>query len=382
MLPFIRSDLAQFTAYKPHPSSNTNQGVQPSTQIDRLDTNESPYDLPPQIKEKLAGTFEQLIETNRYPDGGHEKLKSAIAEYVNESAKLSPSVFTASHISVGNGSDELIRSILIASCLGGQGSILVAQPTFSMYAILGQTLGIPVVTVGREANFEIDLQAAQVAIEQTQNPPIRAVFVVHPNSPTANPLTQAELAWIRSLSEHILVVIDEAYFEFSQNTLVGELPQRPNWVVLRTFSKAFRLAALRVGYCLAHPELIAILEKVRLPYNLPSFSLTAATVALENRTLLLESIPQTLNERAKLIQALSQHSTLQVWESATNFVYVRLKPNGSHSQDAAIKIIHQNLKAAGTLVREINGGLRITVGTPEENVRTLNRLQAALVDLS
>lgn len=382
MLPFIRSDLAQFTAYKPHPGSSTAEGVQPSTQIDRLDTNESPYDLPPQIKEKLAGTFEQLIETNRYPDGGHEELKSAIAHYVNESANLPPSVFTGSHISVGNGSDELIRSILIASCLGGQGSILVAQPTFSMYAILAQTLGIPVVTVGREADFEIDLQAAQVALEQTQNPPIRAVFVVHPNSPTANPLTTAELAWIRSLNEHILVVIDEAYFEFSQHTLVGELPQRPNWVVLRTFSKAFRLAGLRVGYCLAHPEFIAILEKVRLPYNLPSFSLAAATVALQNRTLLLESIPQILNERAKLIQGLSQHSTLQIWESATNFVYVRLKPNGSHSQDAAVKVIHQNLKAAGTLVRQINGGLRITVGTPEENARTLNRLQAALLDLN
>ncbi|MBW4500981.1 MAG: histidinol-phosphate transaminase [Scytonema hyalinum WJT4-NPBG1] len=382
MLQFIRSDLAEFTAYKPHPSSNTAEGVQPSTQIDRLDTNESPYDLPPQIKEKLAGTFEQLIETNRYPDGGHETLKSAIAHYVNESANLSPSVFSASHISVGNGSDELIRSILIASCLGGEGSILVAQPTFSMYAILAQTLGIPVVTVGREADFEIDLQAAQVALEQTQNPPIRAVFVVHPNSPTANPLTTAELAWIRSLNEHILVVIDEAYFEFSQHTLAAELPQRPNWVVLRTFSKAFRLAALRVGYCLAHPEFIAILEKVRLPYNLPSFSLAAATVALQNRTLLLESIPQILNERAKLIQGLSQHSTLQVWESATNFVYVRLKPNGSHSQDAAVKVIHQNLKAAGTLVRQINGGLRITVGTPEENARTLNRLQVALLDLN
>lgn len=382
MLPFIRSDLAQFTAYKPHPGSSTAEGVQPSTQIDRLDTNESPYDLPPQIKEKLAGTFEQLIETNRYPDGGHEELKSAIAHYVNESANLPPSVFTGSHISVGNGSDELIRSILIASCLGGQGSILVAQPTFSMYAILAQTLGIPVVTVGREADFEIDLQAAQVALEQTQNPPIRAVFVVHPNSPTANPLTTAELAWIRSLNEHILVVIDEAYFEFSQHTLAAELAQRPNWVVLRTFSKAFRLAALRVGYCLAHPEFIAILEKVRLPYNLPSFSLAAATVALQNRTLLLESIPQILNERAKLIQGLSQHSTLQIWESATNFVYVRLKPNGSHSQDAAVKVIHQNLKAAGTLVRQINGGLRITVGTPEENARTLNRLQAALLDLN
>lgn len=169
MLPFIRSDLAQFTAYKPHPSSDTADSV--PTQFDRLDTNESPYDLPPELKEKLAWTYQQVIETNRYPDGGHETLKDAIAEYVNESAAL-PLSNTAANISVGNGSDELIRSLLIATCLGKEGSILVANPTFSMYGILAQTLGIPVVTVGRnETNFEIDLKAAQSAIEQTQNPP-------------------------------------------------------------------------------------------------------------------------------------------------------------------------------------------------------------------
>ncbi|MHC5936811.1 histidinol-phosphate transaminase [Nostoc sp.] len=380
MLPFIRSDLAQFTAYKPHPSSDTAASV--PAQFDRLDTNESPYDLPPELKEKLGWTYQQVIETNRYPDGGHKTLKDAIAQYVNQSAGLSSSLFTAANISVGNGSDELIRSLLIATCLGGEGSILVANPTFSMYGILAQTLGIPVVAVGRnERNFEIDLKAAQSAIEQTQNPPIRVVFVVHPNSPTANSLTAAELAWLRSLSDHILVVIDEAYFEFSQTTLVGELAQRSNWVILRTFSKAFRLAALRVGYCVAHPEAIAILEKVRLPYNLPSFSIAAALVALQNHTLLLESIPQTLSERAKLIEILSQQPELQITASAANFIYLRLKPNGFNSQDAALKTFHQKLRTLGTLVRHISGGLRITVGTIEENARTVNRVQAALANL-
>jgi histidinol-phosphate aminotransferase len=379
MLPFIRSDLAQFTAYKPHPSSDTAESV--PAQFDRLDTNESPYDLPPELKEKLAWTYQQVIETNRYPDGGHETLKDAIAQYVNESAAISLSN-TAANISVGNGSDELIRSLLIATCLGGEGSILVANPTFSMYGILAQTLGIPVVAVGRkETNFEIDLKAAQAAIEQTQNPPIRVVFVVHPNSPTANSLTAAELAWLRSLNDHILVVIDEAYFEFSQTTLVGELAQRPNWVILRTFSKALRLASLRVGYCVAHPEAIAILEKVRLPYNLPSFSIAAALVALQNRTLLLESIPQTLSERAKLIEILSQQPELQVTASAANFIYLRLKPNSFNSQDAALKTFHQKLRTLGTLVRHISGGLRITVGTMEENARTINRVKAVLANL-
>jgi len=379
MLPFIRSDLAQFTAYKPHPSSDTADSV--PTQFDRLDTNESPYDLPPELKEKLAWTYQQVIETNRYPDGGHETLKDAIAQYVNESAALSLSN-TAANISVGNGSDELIRSLLIATCLGGEGSILVANPTFSMYKILAQTLGIPVVAVGRnETNFEIDISAAQSAIEQTQNPPIRVVFVVHPNSPTANSLTAAELAWLKSLPDHILVVIDEAYFEFSQTTLLGELAQRPNWVILRTFSKAFRLASLRVGYCVAHPEAIAILEKVRLPYNLPSFSIAAALVALQNRTLLLESIPQTLSERAKLIEILSQQPELQITASAANFIYLRLQPNAFNSQDAALKTFHQKLRTLGTFVRHISGGLRITVGTIEENARTVNRVQAILANL-
>ncbi|MDF5708059.1 MAG: histidinol-phosphate transaminase [Nostoc sp. S4] len=379
MLSFIRPDLAQFTAYKPHPSSDTAASV--PTQLDRLDTNESPYDLPPQLKEKLAWTYQQVIETNRYPDGGHETLKNAIAEYVNESVGVSSS-FTAANISVGNGSDELIRSLLIATCLRGEGSILVANPTFSMYRILAQTLGIPVVTVGRnETNFEIDLKAAQSAIEETQNPPIRVVFVVHPNSPTANSLTAAELIWLKSLPEHILVVIDEAYFEFSQTSLVGELQHHSNWVILRTFSKAFRLASLRVGYCVAHPEAIAILEKIRLPYNLPSFSIAAGLIALQNRTLLLESISQTLSERGKIIEALSQQPELQITVSAANFIYVRLKPNALHDKDATLKSLHHQLKTLGTLVRYVSGGLRITVGTSDENARTINRVKAVLSNL-
>ncbi len=379
MLPFIRSDLAKFTAYKPHPGSDSKEPV--ATQLDRLDTNESPYDLPSELKEKLAVEYQQLIETNRYPDGGHEKLKNAIAEYVSQSAELSPSLFTKLNISVGNGSDELIRSILIATCLGGEGSILVAQPTFSMYGILAQTLGIPVVTVARnQDNFEIDLKAAQLAIDNTQNPPIRTIFVVHPNSPTGNGLTAAELAWLRSLSEDILVVIDEAYFEFSQTSLVGELPHHPNWVVLRTFSKAFRLAAHRLGYALAHPELIAILEKVRLPYNLPSFSIAAGLMVLKNRQL-LDSISETLNERAKLFEALSQNPELQVWHSAANFIFLRPKPQNSDNKEFYLKNLTQKLRIGGTLVREINQGLRITIGNPSENIRTLKSLETILANL-
>lgn len=376
-LKFIRSDLSQLNAYKPHPGSDSTEPV--NIQFDRLDTNESPLDLPPEIKEKLAFIYQQIIETNRYPDGGHESLKNAISEYVNESANLSNSTFTAANISVGNGSDELIRSLLIATCLGGEGSILVANPTFSMYAILAQTLGISVVTIGRnQHNFETDLEAAKSAIIQTQNPPIRVVFVVHPNSPTANCLTAAEITWLKSLPEEILVVIDEAYFEFSQTTLAAELLQHPNWIILRTFSKAFRLAAMRVGYCIAHPEAIAILEKVRLPYNLPSFSIASALMALENRQLLLQLIPQTLNERTKLITALSAHSILEITPSRTNFIYLRVKPGYQDAENHVLTNLNQKLRSQGTLIRLLPNGLRITIGTPAENNRTIERIQAAL----
>lgn len=388
MLSFIRKDLAELTAYTPHPGGASGEPAHSESAIDRLDTNECPYDLPEELKKKLAWTYQQLIETNRYPDGGHAALKEAIAQYVNESLNVPPLVegglggvtlpktaITGDNISVGNGSDELIRSILIATCLGGQGSILVANPTFSMYGIIAQTLGIPVASVQRkEENFEIDIEAAKRAIDQNQNPPVRAVFVVHPNSPTANALTPDEIEWLSSLPEQILVVIDEAYFEFSQNTLADQLHQHPNWIILRTFSKAFRLASMRVGYAIANPELAAALEKIRLPYNLPSFSQTAAELALAQRQLLLATIPETLSERAKLIAALTRHQKLQVWPSAANFVYLRAKAGEGESAEQEHKQIMQQLKERGTLIRHTGGGLRITVGSPEENQRTVDRI--------
>lgn len=369
---FIRSDLAQLAAYTPHPGGEVAAG------LDRLDTNESPLDLPEEIKSKLAWIYKQKIEANRYPDGGHFELKSAIAQYVNESANLD-NYLTAANISVGNGSDELIRSLLMATCLGGEGSILVATPTFSMYGILAQTLGIPVVSIARqETDFAINLEAAQKAIETTNNPPIRVVFVVHPNSPTGNALTSRELDWLKSLPDNILVVVDEAYFEFSQTSVAAELVQRNNWLVLRTFSKAFRLAAHRVGYAISNSQLIAVLEKVRLPYNLPSFSQAAALVALQQRQTLLPLVEATLQERTRVWSILAENEKIQAWQSLANFFYLRLKNTNPEKSDHTLAQITQNLKSQGTLIRHTGAGLRITIGTPEENTRTLKRLQELL----
>lgn len=379
MFAFLRSDLAQLQAYTPaHVASDA---------LDRLDGNESPIDLPPELKQKLAWTYQEIIAANRYPDGSHAELKQAIADYVNSAANISPAQpnldITPEQISVGNGSDELIRSLLIATCLGGNGSVLVAEPTFSMYGILATTLGIPVRSIPRhQENWQMNLEAAAqvIADKSSRESTVRVVFVVHPNSPTANTLTSQEIAWLQSLPEDILVVIDEAYFEYSQNSLVGELSQHPNWVILRTFSKAFRLAAHRVGYAIAHPQIIQTLEKVRLPYNLPSFSQAAALVALQNHPELLAPVEQIISDRQTLISHCRQQPALRVWESQANFIYLRLAESSGEPQahEQALTQIRQGMEAQGTLIRQTGGGLRITVGSPAENQRTIDRLNKVL----
>lgn len=375
MLEFLRPDLAAFAAYQPHPGGPDD----PAIALDRLDTNECPYSLPDDLKDKLARTYERAIETNRYPDGSHADLKTAIAEYVCESAAAVgvEAAIAPERISVGNGSDELIRALLIATCLGDRGRVLVAEPTFSMYGILARTLGVPVVAVGRSPDFAIDLDAASAAIADPDASPVRIVWTVHPNSPTANALSPAELDWLRSLPDSILVAIDEAYFEFSGQTVVGELAARPNWIVLRTFSKAFRLAAHRVGYAIGHPDAIAVLEKVRLPYNLPAFSQAAASTALIHRRELLAAIPEIQAERDRLLAAFRDLPALTVWPSDANFIYARLAAPGADA-DAALADLCRQLKARGTLIRHTGGGLRITVGSPPENDRTLARLRELL----
>lgn len=381
---FLRDDLAQLAAYQsPHPASKAADGVQLA--LDPLDTNESPIDLPGDLKAALAAQYREAIAANRYPDGTHLALKQAVIAYATESGNLPAGQINPENITLGNGSDELIRSVIMATCLGGHGSILVAEPTFSMYAILAKTLGVPVHAVDRTDSFEVDIAAAQRAIAQSANSatPVRIVFMVHPNSPTANALTSKELDWLKQLPTDVLVVVDEAYFEFSGHTTIAEALSRPNWIVTRTFSKAFRLAAHRVGYGIAHPTIIAALEKLRLPYNLPSFSQAAALVALAHRDRLLAQIPILLAERQRLLDALCDHPYLRVWPSDSNFLYVRLSDRGlatltSTAQADGLAQLFQQLRSQGTLTRYTGGGLRISIGTATENQRTMTNLQQVL----
>ena len=383
---FLRNDLTQLAAYKsPHPTgSDEADRVQPV--LDGLDTNESPIDLPEDLKAELAEAYRHQILANRYPNGDHQALKQAVVGYALRSGNIAAETISTNNVTLGNGSDELIRSVLMATCLGNHGSIVVSEPTFSMYGILANTLGVKVCRLQRQANFEVDTAAAQSAIDSNRtadDPPVRAVFMVHPNSPTGNALTQRELDWLRQLSTDVLIVVDEAYFEFCGHTTLSDALSRPNWLVLRTFSKAFRLAAHRVGYGIAHPDIISALEKLRLPYNLPSFSQAAALTALVHSDRLLTQIPTLISERDHLFQVLSEHPYLQVWPSDSNFIYVRLSDRAqaalevTQQADGLVKMFEQ-LRARGTLIRHTGGGLRISIGTAAENKRTLANLQQVL----
>lgn len=356
MLPCLRPDLATLAVYHP-------QAREPGA--DWLDGNEYPLDWPPALKEKLAWMYRQDVANNRYPDGSHQELKYELCNYINENLGAGFSQLTPDWLAVGNGSDELIRSILMATCLGQNTGILIAEPTFSMYKILARTLGIPVWSSGRDERFEINLNQADYLLTQE---PIRVIFVVHPNSPTGNSLTLAERDWLKQIPPKVLVVIDEAYFEFSQDTVLPDLLAHPNWVILRTFSKGFRLANLRIGYAVAHPEVITAFEAMRLPYNLSGFALMAAQFALSQRRQILSTLPEILTERERLAVELGKISGVQVWPSQANFLYIR-------TTNLALEQVHEQLKALGSLVRCTGGGLRLTIGTPAENTRLLQRLR-------
>lgn len=349
-LQYLRPDLLHLKPY---------DAVLPLA-ADKLDANEFPLDWPEGFKQKLSLLWEKGIPSNRYPDANHHGLKQAIAAY----AGADPS-----QISVGNGSDELIRSLLIATCLGGRGSILVPEPTFSMYAILAQSLGIPVVRVERDPeSFALNWEVCQRALAEH---PIRVVCLVDPNSPTGNSLSAAEWAWIETLPPQILVILDEAYFEFSQHTALPKLADHPNWVILRTFSKAFRLAAHRVGYAIGHPQLIQVLESIRLPYNLPAISQWAVQIALEHAEEFLADLPLLRQQQEILEQALLELPGARVWPSQANFLYLRVE--GRDPQQ-----LQRDWQDLGTCVRCTGGGIRLTVGTPEENQRALERLRQLL----
>jgi histidinol-phosphate aminotransferase len=333
-----RADIAALRAYDPeHHRVRVN-----------LSANENPYDLPAELKAAILQV--EQVPFNRYPDPGALELRRAIGSNYG---------LGIDGIAVGNGGDELILALLLA--YGGAGRTVVSfEPTFVMYRILSTVTGTACVAIERGPDFGLPGGAADSVKAAAGD----IVFICSPNNPTGNTVSnEALVAMLTDFSG--LVVVDEAYQEFAGESAVSLLNDFPNLAVLRTFSKAFSLAGLRVGYLLADPEIIANILKAKLPYNVNALSQAAAAALMRRAGALGGVIEEIRGERDRVFEAIDKMPGLTAYPSEANFIFVRVAGDGP--------ALWRDLLSEGILVRNLGqtegleNCLRVTVGRPDEN---------------
>ena len=312
----------------------------------KLDAMENPYDLHPLIKDEFLRELKGLA-VNRYPDPMASELRIALSLYLGVDREM---------IILGNGSDELILDLLLTF---GRGKIVYPEPTFAMYEILAKIAGAEPVGVPLREDFELD---AESILEVGQK---GIIFITYPNNPTGNLFNQEAI--IRIIEEgSCLVVVDEAYYEFSGKTFLPLVKKYPNLVILRTFSKAFGLAGARVGYLVANKEVTGEILKVKLPYNLNAISQLLATITLRHGNLLRERIDEITSERERVYKELQEIPGITPYPSKTNFILFKVENLRNRDLfDLLIKegILIRNLGESGIL----KNSLRLTIGKPGEN---------------
>jgi len=326
-----------------------------------LASNENPANLPHEIIAKLAERLPDF-KFNRYPDPTAHELRKLVAE----ANGLEPE-----NVLIGNGGDELIFDLLLG--WGGPGrTILDTPPTFSMYAIDAASTGTSVVRVPRKADFSIDTVAVLDRVAQGD---IDIVIIANPNNPTGGLTDESFLIDLLSASDTI-VMVDEAYFEFSRHTMRPHMLRHPNLVILRTFSKAFSLAGLRVGYLLGHADVVRELMKVRQPYSVDAFSQWVAATVFRERMIFEQGISDIMRGRDRIMHGLSLMPGIEVFPSEANFVLFRVQ----HASALWRDLLHGH----SVLVRDFSRSpgledcLRVTVGTPEENEKFLEAMDELL----
>ena len=312
-----------------------------------LHANENPYPLPSSVMGEIVEATTSL-ELNRYPSVG---AGAALARELASYADVDPE-----WIWIGDGSNE----VLLQACLayGGPGrTALLFHPTYAMHYRQPRMAGTNVEVCPRGSDFAIELDAALKSIE-TMRPDI--VFVCSPNNPTGTVTPAADIIAMADDAPG-LVIVDEAYFEFCGETIVPKLGELPNVLVVRTMSKAFRLAGLRVGYGIANPDLLSAMRSVRMPYAQSSFTQMAALVVLRRRDEVLDKVDEIIAERERIARELARGA--EVFPSRANFVLFR-------PRDADALLVA--LAERGIVIRDFRklgaeGCLRVTVGLPSEN---------------
>jgi len=358
----INPALKQLPVYQPgRPIEEVARELNlPAASIIKLASNENPFGPSPLA---IAALQKSLAGLSLYPDGNAFYLKNKLA------AKLG---LEPGYLVLGNGSNEIIEFLGHAFLRPGV-DVVVSQYCFAIYPIITKLFGANLITVPA-VNYGHDLPAMLRAI----TPQTALVFVANPNNPTGTFATREEVIhFVNQVPDHVMLVLDEAYIEFLEDPLdlapLVHTGARKNLVLMRTFSKIYGLAGLRVGYGIAHPELISALEKIRQPFNINLPAQIAALAALDDE----DHVRKTRSNNFGGLEFYSRafrEMDLEYVPSAANFILVRVKEG---------QRVFEGLQKQGVITRPMGGyglpeWIRISVGTPDENNRCLGALKAVL----
>lgn len=353
----IRRDIDKIVAYVPGKPIEEVQRELGVKDVIKLASNENPLGPSPKA---VAAIKKALGNLHRYPEGSCFYLRRKLAKILG--VKETNLIF-------GNGSDELI-DVILKTLVGPDAQIVTADVTFVEYMISGSINGFNVVCVPLK-DFTFDLEAIKKAI----TPNTKAIFIANPNNPTGTYVHAAAVdAFLNSIPDHILVVFDEAYTEYVDAKdfpkTLGYLNKK-NVAILRTFSKIYGLAGLRIGYMIASDDFIACCERVRQPFNVNALAQVAGLAALDDKAFVSRSVRTNRREKTSLYRALKR---LDIWfkESQTNFIFVKM--------NATLKDVFPRLLKKGVIIRDMRmykdaAYARITVGTQKENARLIRALQ-------
>ena len=357
----VAPHILALTAYEPGKPEDELKRELGIEEIVKLASNENPYGPSPSVLDALSGAHFQL---HRYPDPRGHDLREALAAHHS---------IPADHITLGNGSNELI-DLLCRVCASRDEHAVFGHPSFPCYRIgsIAQELRYTAVSLRDNLHWNVD------DLLEAVTPKTRILFVSNPNNPTGSYIPAAELKrLLTSVPEHVLVVVDEAYLEYADASDFRPATElrgaRERLAILRTFSKAYGLAALRVGYVIGIPELVFALNRLRAPFNVGTIGQHAARLALSDQEHLAATVEACVRDRAKLGGALNERG-FEVAPSQANFLLVKMPKAG--------RAVYEALLHEGVIVRPmrppLESWIRITVGRPEENTRFLESLERVL----
>ena len=335
--------------------------VPPSTDMVKLDAMENPYALPPQLRDEIA-RLTAGAAINRYPDASAHGLKEKIRAVTGLPQGM--------EVLLGNGSDEIIQLLALAVAKPGA-TLLGVEPSFVMYKMIAAFTGMNYVGVPLTENFALDLPSMLTAIQRHQP---ALVFLAYPNNPTGNLFDAEAIAQIIEAAPG-LVVVDEAYYAFADDSFIPRLGKYSNLLVMRTFSK-LGMAGLRLGFLAGRKAWLEQLEKLRLPYNVGVLTQLVAEKLLQHHDVLLQQAEQIKQDRTWLYERLVGTVDVRAYPSEANFILFHV----AHATK-----VFEGLKQRGVLIKNMSAAhtaltdcLRVTVGTPEENERFVAALQESI----